>query len=66
MNSSTLTFAQQIPAEELEQTQVQCEVCLKEVPASETKSAEGRDYVLYFCGTDCYHQWEAGEKKSEG
>ena len=46
-------------------TPVQCEVCLKEVPASEARSAEGRDYVLHFCGTDCYEQWRAGAAEPE-
>ncbi|HHJ80867.1 MAG TPA: DUF3330 domain-containing protein [Candidatus Tenderia electrophaga] len=36
---------------------VQCDVCLKEVPASESKSAEASDYVAHFCGLDCYAQW---------
>ncbi len=34
-----------------------CEVCLKEIPASETKIAEAEDYVLYFCGIECYDRW---------
>jgi hypothetical protein len=36
---------------------VQCAVCLKEVPRSEARSAEGRDYVWYFCGEDCFERW---------
>lgn len=37
---------------------LQCEVCLKEIPASEAKkSAEAEDYVLYFCGLECYGRW---------
>ncbi|GAB6042216.1 DUF3330 domain-containing protein [Endothiovibrio diazotrophicus] len=48
--------------EEIELPLVRCEVCLKEVPASGA-SAEGRDYVLYFCGTDCYQQWRDGEER---
>jgi hypothetical protein len=34
-----------------------CEACLKLVPRSESLSAEGRDYVAYFCGADCYDRW---------
>ena len=34
-----------------------CEACLKLVPRSEALSAEGRDYVAYFCGRDCYDRW---------
>ena len=47
--------------EAIEQPHLQCEICLKEVPASEAKSAEGSDYVFYFCGTDCYQQWRESD-----
>ena len=39
---------------------VACEVCLKEIPRSVARSAEGVDYVYYFCGADCYARWQAG------
>ena len=41
-----------------------CEVCLKEIPVSEAKSEEATDYVVYFCGLDCYQQWlrQAGKQ----
>jgi len=35
-----------------------CEMCLKEIPKSEAKTAEGSDYVLHFCGLDCYEKWQ--------
>jgi hypothetical protein len=44
---------------------VSCDVCLKEVPKSEAQSPEGSDYVLYFCGLDCYEQWKK-QKDREG
>ena len=37
---------------------VSCAECEKEVPRSEAKSVEGRDYVWYFCGLDCYAHWK--------
>ena len=40
---------------------VSCKVCLKEVPKSEANSAEAQEYVMYFCGVDCYDQWQKGE-----
>ena len=46
-------------------TRVSCDVCLKEVPRSEAQSPEGSDYVLYFCGLDCYEQWKQ-QKDREG
>ncbi len=36
---------------------VSCEVCLEQVPSSEAKMEEANDYVLYFCGLDCYGIW---------
>ena len=36
---------------------VACEVCLKEIPMSESSSCEACDYVAYFCGLDCYEKW---------
>lgn len=42
---------------------VKCEVCLKEIPKSDAQSAEARDYVAYFCGLECYEEWEAVEMK---
>lgn len=43
---------------------ISCKVCLKEVPRSEAASSEGSDYVLYFCGLDCYQQWTQEEEKA--
>lgn len=37
---------------------VSCEVCLKEIPLSEAKSAEASDYVLHYCSLDCYDKWK--------
>ena len=36
---------------------IDCNICLKEVPASEAKSEEATDYVLHFCGLECYARW---------
>ena len=36
-----------------------CEVCKKEIPASEAISAEAADYVLYYCGIACFERWRA-------
>ncbi len=38
---------------------VACEVCLKEVPVSEATVPEAADYVVHFCGLDCYQKWKA-------
>ncbi len=47
---------------ELEKEHVQCNVCLKEIPASEAQSAEASDYIAHFCGLDCFDKWT---KKAE-
>lgn len=36
---------------------VRCEVCMKEIPASEAIVPEASDYVAHFCGAQCYDQW---------
>ena len=45
---------------------IQCEVCLKEVPASEAESSEGADYVAHFCGLECYQQWHDKHQQEDG
>lgn len=42
--------------------QVACEICMKEVPKSEATVAEATDYVVYFCGLECYGKW-IGQKE---
>jgi len=44
---------------------VECEVCLKEIPASEAQSDEVNDYVLYFCGLECFDRWRHPEGEIE-
>jgi hypothetical protein len=41
-----------------------CYVCMKEVPISEIVSFEATDYVVHFCGLDCYDQWKNLPEKS--
>jgi len=48
-----------------DQATVKCELCLKEIPRSEAKSAEATDYVLYFCGLDCFEKWEKSNRLCE-
>lgn len=37
---------------------VACHNCLAEVPDAGAISSEGHDYVMYFCGLDCYAAWQ--------
>ena len=41
---------------------VACKVCFKEIPLSEAVNEEATDYVLHFCGLDCYAKWKTQEK----
>lgn len=43
--------------EPAEVERVACTVCLKEVPISEAKVPEATDYVVHFCGLECYEKW---------
>jgi hypothetical protein len=36
---------------------IPCNVCQHEIPTSEAIVAEATDYVIYFCGLDCYQRW---------
>ena len=45
--------------------QVACAICMKEIPKSEAMVAEATDYVMHFCGLDCYTKWKAGDEKSK-
>ena len=42
-----------------------CEACMKEIPLSEAKSDEASDYVVYFCGLDCYQTWSSQKSDEE-
>ena len=44
-----------------EAEKVSCQTCLKEIPKSEAKIAEAREYVAYFCGLECYQKWQKNE-----
>ena len=37
---------------------VPCEECLKEIPKADAQYSETPDYVMYFCGLECYEKWK--------
>lgn len=37
---------------------VSCHVCHQEVPQADALTAEGQEYLYYFCGRGCYARWE--------
>jgi len=48
-----------------EQEKIACHVCKKEIPKSAALQAEGKDYVYYFCNTECLNYWEKNKDKME-
>ncbi len=53
------------PAKPGEGAIVSCAVCLKEIPADQASKVELEDYVRYFCGLNCYQQWQEKEGEAE-
>lgn len=41
------------------ETQIDCRICLAEIPADQLLASESQDYVANFCGLACYAQLEA-------
>ena len=50
---------------QLDVERVACEICLREVPKSESTVPEAIDYVAYFCGLDCYDKWKSQNGKHD-
>jgi hypothetical protein len=44
---------------------INCEICLKEIPQSEAKNTEAEEYIIWFCGLECYEKWR-NEDNSKG
>lgn len=36
---------------------IDCEACRTNIPLSAAKTSEGEDYIIYFCGLQCYEKW---------
>ena len=49
----------------VEPEKIACEVCFKEIPISEAKSVKATDYIMYYCGLDCYDKWKKQGKESK-
>jgi hypothetical protein len=39
---------------------VVCRICEREVPVSEAVVPEAKDYMVHFCGLECYARWTSG------
>lgn len=44
---------------------VSCEVCAKQIPASEAQVPEAVDYFVHFCGAQCYDLWQKKIKQDQ-
>lgn len=44
---------------------IQCDICMKEIPASEARSAEAQDYVRHFCGLECFDRWSKQDSREQ-
>jgi len=49
----------------IEPEKVSCEVCFKEIPISEASSVKATDYIMYYCGLECYEKWKKQAEKSD-
>ncbi|MDH3386644.1 MAG: DUF3330 domain-containing protein [Gammaproteobacteria bacterium] len=45
-----------------EPEQVSCDICMKEVPIDEANSCEAVDYVVHFCGLECFQKWKENKQ----
>jgi len=54
-----MTTTEKLVEEEL----VECEICLREVPITEAINPEATDYVVHFCGLECYEKWMGQDAK---
>ncbi len=41
---------------------INCKLCFKEIPESVATTEEGEDYVMHFCGLECYSAWKEKNK----
>ena len=39
--------------------QISCEVCKQEVPLTDATIPETADYIVHFCGLECYEEWRS-------
>ncbi|ARG97551.1 DUF3330 domain-containing protein [Legionella micdadei] len=57
-----MTSFEQFGKGEDEETE-SCYACLKLIPKSAAMSSEGEDYIKYFCGQECYAEWQKRTQK---
>lgn len=45
--------------------QVSCSICRKEIPLSSALTPQVEDYVVYFCGLECYEEFVAEQNSGK-
>jgi hypothetical protein len=53
------------PAKSVDPERVACGICLREVPYTDAQHDEGGDYVMHFCGLECYKIWREQNKEDQ-
>ena len=49
----------------VEPEKVACEVCHKNILTTDAQREEATDYIIYFCGLNCYDQWKHQEASDD-
>lgn len=44
-------------ADTREEEKISCASCMKDIPRSAAKSSEAAGYTVYFCGAECFSEW---------
>ena len=44
--------------------QVACASCMKDIPLSAATSSEAAGYTVYFCGAECFSEWNRQAERS--
>jgi hypothetical protein len=44
---------------------VSCDLCMKEVPIDVANSFEATDYVVHFCGLECFEKWKQKKQSQQ-
>jgi hypothetical protein len=52
------------PAKPHDEEKVACASCMKDIPLSAAISSEAAGYTVYFCGTDCFSEWNRQAERS--
>jgi len=50
----------------IDEASIECAICLEEIPGSTAKGSDAQDYMQYYCGIDCYKEWQDKQKDSKG